>query len=55
MIALTLVHVREGRRGEVNEEYGRIRGKEEDDPDYGGMVQPTQHHNAPRVKGVEWR
>ena len=42
-----------GRRG------GRLRGSmekfEERNPDYGGMVQPSQQqHVAPRVKGVEW-
>ena len=35
-------------------EYGRIRGEEERNGDYGGMVQPSQQHVAPCVKGVEW-
>ena len=40
-------------RGEVKGEYGRI-WEEEGNADYGGMVQPSQQHVAPYVKGVEW-
>ena len=28
--------------------------EEEGNTDYGGMVQPSKHHAAPCVKGVEW-
>ena len=28
--------------------------EEEGNADYGGIVQPSQHHVAPCVKGVEW-
>ena len=41
-------------RGEVKGKYGRIRGEEEGNADYGGMVQPRQQHFAPCVKVVEW-
>ena len=40
------------KRGEVEEEYGRIIEEEEGKADYGGMVQPSQQHVAPCVKGV---
>ena len=36
------------------EEYIRIWGDEAGNADYGGMVQPSQQHVAPCVKGVEW-
>ena len=36
-------------RGEVKEEYEEVCGT-----DYGGMVQPSQQHASPCVKGVEW-
>ena len=39
--------------GKVKGEYGRISGKEEGNADYGGMVQPSQQHVAPCVKGIE--
>ena len=42
------------RRGEVMGEYGKIGGNEEGNADYGGIVQPSQQHAAPCVKGVEW-
>ena len=45
------MHVRKGRRG------GSCRGSKEEferNVDYGGMVQPSQQHVAPCVKGVEW-
>jgi len=35
-------------------EYGTVWGEEEGNADYGGMVQPSQKHLAPCVKGVEW-
>ena len=35
--------------------YGGILGREEENPDYGGMVQPSQQYVAPSVKVVEWR
>ena len=38
-------------RMEVTGEYGRISG-ENFNADYGGMVQPSQQHVAPCVKGV---
>ena len=41
-------------RGEVEGKYGRITGKEEGNADYRGMVQPSQKHVAPCVKGIEW-
>ena len=47
-----LVHAR---KGEVEGEYGRILEGNEGNSDYGGMVQPSQQHVAPCVKGVEWR
>ena len=37
----------------MKREYGRILGEEERNSDYGGMVQPSQHHVAPCVKAVE--
>ena len=40
-------------RGEVKREYGGVCGEEEGNADYGGMVQPSQQHVAPYVKGVE--
>jgi len=30
------------------------RARKEGSADYGGMVQPSQQHVAPCVKGVEW-
>ena len=39
-------------RGEVEEEYGGIRGEEEGHADCGGMVQPSQQHFVPCVKGL---
>ena len=39
-------------REEVKGEYKRIWGEEEGNADYGGMVQPSQQHVAPCVKGV---
>ena len=44
---LTLVHVGEGRRGRSMKEF-------EGNTDYGAMVQPSQHHVATCIKGVEW-
>ena len=44
MIAPTLVHVREG-RGSMDEFKGKGRG----------VMQPSQQHVAPCVKGVKWR
>ena len=35
-------------------EYGRISGEEEGNADYRKMVQPSQQHVAPCVKGVKW-
>ena len=40
-------------RGEVKREYGKIPGEEEGNADYGEMVQPSQQHVAPCVKGVK--
>jgi len=40
-------------RGDVKGEYGGVCGEEEGNADYGGMVQPSQQHVAPFVKGVE--
>ena len=42
------------KRGEVNGEYGRISGEEEGNADYGGMVQHSQQHVVPSIKGFEW-
>ena len=47
---LTLVHARKGGKGE----YGRILEQEEEKADYRGMVQLSELHVAPCVKGVEW-
>ena len=41
-------------RGEVKREHWEIWGEEEGIADYGGMVQPSQHHVAPYVKQIEW-
>ena len=43
-------------RGEVNEgSMEKFEGKTTDgNADYGVMVQPSQQHVAPYVKGVEW-
>ena len=41
-------------RGGGGREYGRIWGEEEGISDYGVMVQTSQKHVAPCVKGVEW-
>ena len=35
-------------------EYVRIWGEEEGNTDYGGMVQSSQQHVAPFVKGAQW-
>ena len=43
----------EKERGEVKGELGGICGGEEGNADYGGMVQPSQQHDAPCVKVVE--
>ena len=45
----------EKEREEVKGKYGGIWGEEEGNVDYGGMVQPSQQHVAPYVKGFEWR
>ena len=37
---------------EVKGEYGGIWGKEEENADYGGIVQPSQQHVAPCVNVV---
>ena len=50
MVVLTLVHVREGRRGG---KCGRIWWEEEGNADYGGIVQPSQQHVGTCVKVVE--
>ena len=47
-LPLTLVHVRGGRKGE------RWRGMEEFERRRRWMVQPSQQHIAPCVKGVDW-
>ena len=46
---------RKGRkkRREVKGVYGGIEWEEEGNVDYGGMVQPSQQHVAPCIKGVE--
>ena len=36
---------------EVKGKYGRIRGEEEGNVDYGVIVQPSQQHVAPCMKG----
>ena len=36
------------------EECGRSSGEEEGNAEYEGMIQPSQQHVAPCVKGVEW-
>ena len=41
-------------RGEVKGKYGGVCGEEEGNADYGEMMQPSQQHVAPCVKGVEW-
>ena len=42
-------------RGEVKGEYGGIWGEEEEEnADYGGVVQPSQQHVAPCVRVIEW-
>ena len=46
-------HRGEKERGEVKGKYEGIRGEEEGNADYGGMVQPSQQHVAPCVKAVE--
>ena len=43
----------EKERGEVKEEYGGIWGEEEENADYGAMVQPNQQHVAPCIKEVK--
>ena len=40
-------------RGEVKGEYG-VCGEEEENADFGGMVQSSQQHVAPYVRVVEW-
>ena len=40
-------------RREVKREYGSILGDDEGNTDCGGMVQPSQQHVTPCVKGVE--
>ena len=35
-------------------EYGAVCGEEEGNADYGGMVQLSQQHVAPCVKGAAW-
>ena len=43
------------RKGEKERgEYGGIWEEEERNADYGEMMQPSQQHVAPCVKGVEW-
>ena len=42
-------------RGEVKGEYGGIWREEEGNADYGGVVQPSQQHFAPRVKVLSER
>ena len=42
------------KRGEVDGEYGKISVEEERNADYGGMVQLSQQHVTPCVKGVDW-
>ena len=49
---LTLTGEKES--GEVKGEYGGIWGQDEGNADYGGIVQPSQKHVAPCIKGVEW-
>ena len=46
----------QGKEGEGEEkgEYGGVCGDEEMNADYGGMVQSSQQHAAPCVKGIEW-
>ena len=41
------------RKGEVKGDYGGVGGEEEGNDDHLGMVQPSQQHVAPFVKGVE--
>ena len=38
---------RRDKRGELKWEHGRILGEEEENADYGGMVQPSQQHVTP--------
>ena len=47
-------HKGEKERGDVKREYGGIWGEEEGNADYGVMMQPSQQHGAPYVKGIEW-
>ena len=49
-------HAHKGKKesGEVKGEYGGVCGEEEGNADYGGMVQPSQQHVGPCVKGVDW-
>ena len=54
MIAPNSYARREVKKGKVKVEHGGIRGKEEGNADYGGMVQPSQQHVAPCIKELEW-
>ena len=56
MIITPNSHAHKGKeeRGEVEGEYGGVCGEEEGNADYGGMVQPSQQHAAPYIKGVKW-
>ena len=49
------MHVRGGEEGDVKGEYGRIWGRRRMLTLCMGMVQPSQQHVAPYIKGVEWR
>ena len=42
------------KREEEKGHYGRICGGAAGKADYGEMVQPSQQHVAPCVKGIEW-
>ena len=53
MIIAPNSRVRKEGQEEVKGVYQRIWGEEEENADYGGMVQPIQQHVAPCVKGVE--
>ena len=54
MMMVIIAHKGKKERGKMKGEHGGVCGEEEENADYGGMVQPTQQHVAPYVIEVEW-
>ena len=52
MMIVPISRAPQGKKEEVKGEYGGIWWEEKGNADYGGMVQLSQQHIAPYVKGV---